>query len=156
MQYRAWRTNVLAALEAHAGRRTASTVALEASKTDWRRLQELLLVHGTLDQRNAIAVLGARARECGRALAAVDRSWAMATQDALQGATRLGFRRGLSVLDTLHALPAVAASGLLPPRIGALPMRPGPRKPRPLSHGRATIFAPRSQPRWLTLARTKA
>lgn len=131
-QFVIWRGNVLTALEAHAGRRALSSLAREADQTGWRRLQDLAAIHASGSQRNGLYGLAAQARKTRRALEDVDRAWAVTTQAQLTGHERNTFRNGIAALDAFHAVPAIAAAGLLPPPIGLLPhASPNERTPPP-------------------------
>jgi len=131
-QCEAWTVNVLMALEAAAGVAAPSTRAREDGKDDWRRLQDLALTHASLNQRDRLSCLAVQARALGVGLGEVTRDWACVAQDRLDPPRRLVLRAGIIALDTLHEIPAIAASGLLPAPIGALPKAPSPNAATPL------------------------
>jgi hypothetical protein len=100
---------------------------------DWRALQRAVVAAGVPMRENPVAAL---LREAGgRAPRELDAAWARAVDRRHRAAGRADLARTFEAkfgrLEALHAIPALAASGLLPPRLG--PLRPG----RPSGRGTA-------------------
>jgi hypothetical protein len=100
---------------------------------DWRAFQRAVVAAGVPMRENPVAAL---LREAGaRAPRELDAAWARAVDRRHRAAGRADlartFEANLGRLEALHAIPVLAASGLLPPRLG--PLRPG----RPSGRGTA-------------------
>jgi hypothetical protein len=92
--------------------------------SDWRALQRAVVAAGMPMRENPVAAL---LKEAGtRAPQELEADWARAVDRRYRAAGRADLARtfaaNLGRLEALHAIPALARSGLLPPHIG--PLRP--------------------------------
>ena len=95
---------------------------------DWRALQRAIVTAGVPMRENPVAAL---LKEAGaRAPQELDADWVRAVDRRHRAAGRADlartFETNLGRLEALHAIPALARSGLLPPRFGPLRPRPSP------------------------------
>lgn len=88
----------------------------------WNDLFRVVRAAGVpADKINKLHLLRTHALLAGLSPSQLTREWALKTDSVLSGSEKAGFRSGLMRLDALHDVPAVAPSGLLPPRIGTMP-----------------------------------
>ncbi|MER2510354.1 MAG: hypothetical protein ABTQ27_16615 [Amaricoccus sp.] len=98
---------------------------------EWRRLQATVVEAGIAMRDNPVPALLRRADGCGPA--ALDIPWAVGIDRELRRAGRADLARSFAAatrrLDALHAVPALAGSGLLPPVVGSVRETPAPPPP---------------------------
>ncbi|WP_353476826.1 hypothetical protein PVT71_28630 (plasmid) [Salipiger sp. H15] len=90
----------------------------------WRDLERAITDAGVARLDNPIAALARVAGEARLEPWQLDREWAWSHERGLRPDLRLTWARNITRLDALRELPAVAASGLLPPQcLGPMPAR---------------------------------